>query len=556
MEVKLLEELNRQQQIREKGFDMIRPTEYGKIKVGTKTLEDATLQLGALQAQTKNLISKATIYRALAENDVEKLREISNYFYKTSGIYARACNYLATLYRYDWYIVPEIYDEKLKEEKIVSEFNKILNYLDNSSIKKLCGEIALNVIKNGAYYGYLVDSKDGIMIQELPVAFCRSRFNVNNFPTVEFNMRFFDKAFLDTNYRLKVLSLFPDEFKKGYMAYKSGKLSADSRIGLQDPTQDTLSSRWIQDSGWFMLDPTKTIKFSLNSGSDKCDIPLLINALPEILDLDAAQDLDRRKQLQKLLKVIVQKLPMDKNGDLIFDVDEARDIHNNAVQMLKRAVGVDVLTTFADIDSIDMSDKNTTTTQDDLKKVERSVFNALGISQNLFNTDGNMSLTMSILNDESSMRSLLFQFSNFFDRITQSQCANKKKCNFRLYMLETSQYNYKDLSKMYKEQVQIGYSKMLPQIALGHSQSSILNTAFFENQILHLSEVMLPPLMSSTMNLEDLKNNQSNQGNSNKNNNQNSQKKLGDTSEKKAGRPETPDEQKSDKTIQNKESMS
>jgi hypothetical protein len=100
-----------------------------------------------------------------------------------------------------------------------------------------------------------------------------------------------------------------------------------------------------------------------------------------------------------------------------------------------------------------MSDKNTTTTQDDLKKVERSVFNALGISQNLFNTDGNMSLTMSILNDESAMRSLLFQFANFFDRITQSQCSNKKKCNFRLYMLETSQYNYKDLSKMYKEQV-------------------------------------------------------------------------------------------------------
>jgi hypothetical protein len=72
-------------------------------------------------------------------------------------------------------------------------------------------------------------------------------------------------------------------------------------------------------------------------------------------------------------------------------------------------------------------------------------------------------------------------------------------------MLETTQYNYQDLSKMYKEQVQLGYSKMLPQIALGHSQSSILNTAYFENEILHLSEIMIPPLMSSTMSLEDLK---------------------------------------------------
>ena len=45
--------------------------------------------------------------------------------------------------------------------------------------------------------------------------------------------------------------------------------------------------------------------------------------------------------------------------------------------------------------------------KDDLEKVERSTFNALGISQNLFNTDGNLSLEKSILNDESSVRNLL-----------------------------------------------------------------------------------------------------------------------------------------------------
>jgi hypothetical protein len=121
--------------------------------------------------------------------------------------------------------------------------------------------------------------------------------------------------------------------------------------------------------------------------------------------------------------------------------------------MLKRAVGVDVLTTFADIDSIDMSDKNTTTSQDDLAKVERTVYNSLGVSQNLFNTDGNLSLEKSVLNDEGSVRTLLLQFGVFFDRLTQACGSNKKKYNFRLYMLETTQYNYKELSKLYKEQV-------------------------------------------------------------------------------------------------------
>ena len=85
------------------------------------------------------------------DNDVEKLREISDYFYKTSGIYQRVCNYFATMYRYDWYVVPEVYDESGKNEKILKDFTKILNYLDNSAIAKNCADIALGVIKNGAY---------------------------------------------------------------------------------------------------------------------------------------------------------------------------------------------------------------------------------------------------------------------------------------------------------------------------------------------------------------------------------------------------------------------
>jgi len=32
--------------------------------------------------------------------------EISNFFYRTSGIYARLCRYMAYLYKYDWFITP------------------------------------------------------------------------------------------------------------------------------------------------------------------------------------------------------------------------------------------------------------------------------------------------------------------------------------------------------------------------------------------------------------------------------------------------------------------
>ena len=72
------------------------------------------------------------------------------------------------------------------------------------------------------------------------------------------------------------------------------------------------------------------------------------------------------------------------------------------------------------------------------------------------------SLTNSILEDETVMRNLLLQFNAFFTRVTEAFSANKKKYNFKLYMLETTQYNYKELSKMYKEQATMGNSKMLP----------------------------------------------------------------------------------------------
>ena len=552
---------DRQEEIRSKGFNIVNtnyrmnggyegPTKYNSIKVGTKILEDAVLNLGSLRRATnRGYGDKINVLTAIGNHNLPLMRAISEYFYNTNGIYSRVCDYAAYLYRYDWYIVPEILEkENSNTEKIIKEFNTILNYLDNSHVKKVCGDIALDVIKYGAYYGYIFPSSTGLVLQQLPLNYCRSRFSIGDIPVVEFNMAFFDECFRDVNYRMKILKLFPEEFRKGYMLYKQGKLTPQYIGG-----DTVIIDKQQRTHGWYPLEPGCTVKFSFKNG----DQPLFINAIPNIIDLDAAQDLDRRKQMQDLMKIVIQKLPLDKNGDLIFDVDEARDIHNNAVEMLQHAIGVDVLTTFADVDIEDVSDKNSTTNDDDLERMERTVYNSFGISRNIFNTDGNLSLEKSILNDEATLKTLILQFGTFFDKVTKALSKNKKKYSFRLYMLETTQYNYKELAKMYKEQEQLGKSKMLSQIALGHSQSSILHTAYFENDILHLSELMIPPLMSSTLNAEAIlgksdQNKNSNSQNSSKGTSSSTQK----ISTKEAGRPEKEEGQKSDKTIANKESMS
>lgn len=490
-----------------------------------RRIDDAVLDLDSIK-KNRNMVKRydrARILDIIQKGNPDEMEALSEYYYQTNGIYSRTCNYFAQMYRYDWYTVPETYG-KVNTDKVVQDWKKLLTALDNSYIKKSCMDIASEVIRKGAYYCYISRGKDNrILLQSLPKKYCRCRYSSNGVPVIDFNMKYFDDAFNDPAYRVKVIKMFSPDFQRGYVMYKEGRLKGE----------------WNGDTaGWYPLEPGTAWKFNF----DNNDRPLFLNAILALEDLEQAQALDRKKQLQKLLKIIIQKLPTDKNGDLLFDIDEALDLHQNAVEMLSNAIGVDVLTTFADIKDISVSDERNTTATDELERNERAVYNAFGVAQGLFNAEGNISLANSVLNDEGYMRTFLLQLSMFYDWCVQSMSTNPKKYNFRLYMLETTQYNYKELSKMYKEQMQTGHAKMLPQIALGHSQSFILNSCYFENEILKLYEIMIPPLMSSTMNSDTIlgKNGQGSSSNS-----------QVSTEEKKNGRPEKPETEKSDKTIAN-----
>ena len=540
-----MQEQDRQAEIRSKGFNIYTgssieaslppgyehlPIDYKKTRVGVQTLDDAVLKFGDLRKANPQLGDKEFVLRAINNYDLKTMRKISMFFYRISGIYNRILRYLAFMYRFDWYVTPYVKSDTMKKEKILDGFEKCLHTLDTFGVKKNLGEISLKVLQQGCYYAYKVPTSQGTVLQELPPDYCRSRFNCGNKPAVEFNMKFFDDQFRDTEQKIRMLKMFPDEFRKGYVLYKKGKLKPDF-------SGDT--------NGWYLLNPQMTIRFTANGE----EYPAFISIIPLIIDLDEAQALDRKKTLQRLLKIVIQKMPLDKNGELIFDVDEAQQLHNNAVNMLGRAIGVDVLTTFAEVTVEDMTDSNASVQTDDLQRVERQVYNEAGVSQMQFNTDGNIALEKSILNDEATMYNLLLQFEVFLNELIEPMNKNKNKIEYQAQLLTTTIYNYKELAKLYKEQVQLGYSKMLPQIALGQSQSSILANAYFENDVLDLVSLFIPPMSSNTMNADALQTH-------------NQTRKSGSDASQKSdqgngpGRKELPDDEKSEKTMKNKESMS
>lgn len=498
--------------------------DFNKIKVGKEVLKnDVTSNIDFFNKKSGKL-DRDKIERAIKNNNIQEIRNISCLYFEKSGIYSRLCRYMAYLYRYDWFLTPLILDDKVKNEKVIEGWYKASLLLENSNLKKVFGNIALKVIKNGCFYGYKIEQKGAVFLQELAVNYCRSRYELNGRPAVEFNIKYFEDTFSDPAYRVRVLKMYPKEFQKAYLDYKNGRLPKD------------FSS---DDTGWFLLDPEKAVKFNLASN----DWPLFFSTIPALLDLDDAQDLDKKKMAQQILKIIIQKMPIDKNGDLIFDVEEAQALHNNAVAMLGDAIGVDVLTTFADVDVADLSDKGNVSSVDQLEKVERTVYNEAGVSQMQFNTDGNLALEKSILNDEATLTDLVEQFEAYAQDLLKPFNKNPKRLQYRVQILPTTIYNYKELSKTYKEQTMLGFSKLLPQVALGQTQTSIIATAIFENGIMNLDELFVAPQMSSTMSSKD--------NNNSSDNKTNVEKQI---SQDEGGRPELPDDEKSEKTIRNKES--
>ena len=124
-------------QVPENPYGMIEEFGYVANVIGsqdsltTEDLEDAVIELGDLRDTNPELANKKTVLDALARKDYEKLREISNFFYRTSGIYARLCRYMAYLYKYDWFITPYVMSDNTKSkgsDKILKSFNDALYF--------------------------------------------------------------------------------------------------------------------------------------------------------------------------------------------------------------------------------------------------------------------------------------------------------------------------------------------------------------------------------------------------------------------------------------------
>lgn len=490
--------------------------------------------------------SNEDLIKIVKGRDLKQKRQLSEYIAQINGIYARATRYISDVYRFDFMLYPnldldvEINDKMTKNT--LKKFNLLLEYFDNSSIQLMARKWAAQVCLVGAYYGYITeDINDKLVIQDLPVDYCRSRFFHRGRPAVEFNVRYFDVVTKSDTFRKTLLALFPKEIQDAYRKYTNGSLKNDEEPNSKDV--------------WILLDLNRAFKFNFYDS----DVPPFLYAIPSILQLGEVQDLTKEKLLQAIQKILSQKLELNKNGEIPFTMKEIQRLNQNAADMVGDAVGVSVLTTIADVKVHDLDNSDGTKAQDQVKAAENSVYNDFGFSTNLFNTDGNLALDKSIIVDEAFVKQLLLQFEQFFNDLI-SWKFNKKDSKFRMKMLNTTIFNYKELSEKYQALTKIGFSRFLPMVALGHTQKEVTSMVKLEQQMMQLDNWMLPPFSSNTMSSDTWAEVKAIQRGVTTDKSLQKEAQVADLVDDidkgtGSGRPALPDDQKTDKTIANQASQ-
>lgn len=407
------------------------------------------------------------INELLRRGSPEELRELSRYYYRVSGVYRNTIDLYAGMSRYEYIVTPVFEPGKAPSKtQVIPVFYQACSFADILHIPVNFTHIMRQILLNGVYYGILRKSNKGYTFQDLPIEYCRVRFkDENDLNVLEFNVAYFN-IIRDAEYQRVAIDTYPDEIKKAWRRYKRGDLD----------------SQWIELAGG-----AGGVSFSIGDGT-----PPLASSIPSIYQMDDAIGREADRDENELYKLLIQKMPIDNKGELVFQLDEVADIHASVAQMLSDTDTVDVLTTFGDTTLESIQDSTAATQSSNrIKKYVETAYDQLGVPELLFNCDTASGLDFAIKRMEAFVREITNLFSVWICYQINKKFA-KPKFHFDFEILPTTIFNQEQVQEKYFQGAQYGYSKMYAGVSLGIKQTNQISLMDFENEMLGMTEKMIP----------------------------------------------------------------
>ena len=396
---------------------------------------------------------------------------LSRNYFERGGFYWRLLMHYATLLKYTGLLIPNpSFGKNLSESYITKKYHSAISFIDKANLPDLFTHIGTKVLRDGSYYGVIQEVTDkSISILDLPIFYCRSRFkDKEGNDIIEFNVTYFD-TIRDGEYRKKALAAYPKDVVNWYKRWKARKVK----------------------SPWCYISTSVGICMSLID-----ERPVFLNIIAAELEYEDAKDINKERDLEEIRKILIQHIPHLTDGGLLFEPEEAVEMHKGAVDMMKKNENLSVLTTYADVDAI----VSKTANDNSLNSVDKALTNIYaeaGSSSQLFGTDSNLSLATSITNDMALMMVLARKMAKLITSIINEKYGNAN-ISFTYKILPVSFYNQKEYVEETLKLANSGYSFLLPALAMDLSQRELSNVKDLENDVLKLKEKLLPLSTSYT----------------------------------------------------------
>ena len=476
---------------------------YSKAQPKMIATSDATYgTLGTSRARYLERIRDYTpekIERIITSGSLAEQQALSRNFFYKDGYYKQIIIHYATLLKYAGLLIPNpSLGKKLSTSHISKRYYNALDYVEKMNLPVFLTDCATRALIDGCYYGVIVQlDKQNFSVLDLPSGYCQTRYkDLNGDDLIEFDVSYFN-SIVDLTAKEQALASYPKFIRDAYKKWQKQKSS----------------------NSWVIIPSDIGICFPFFDGR-----PLFLSVIPASLEYDDAIQTERDRDAEEIRKILVQKIPHLQDGRLLFEPDEAAEMHAGAVGMLKGNKNISVLTTYADVDAV-VSKTTGESTSKTLEQIEKNIYAQAGVSGQIFSSTGSSTLDASIKNDIALMMYLANKFSRFITNSINRIYGNTN-ITFKYQILPVSIHN---MDKFVDQSFKLsgsGYSYLLPVVALGLSQRDIVNLKELENDVLKLGEKLIPLSSSYTQ-----------------------------SSDNPSGRPKLDDSEKAEKTIKNEESL-
>ena len=476
-----------QQETKESKTETPTPQELHYFKLNTNKLvnlvqKDLLLNLRSnLEGRTflANHTKKDIINYLQAPATSEKmLRQISNLLYNLSPQYKRLLHYISGMARFDHVIdinstsLINTTNEPKEPDKISKKYYKHANFINNMNIKHEFNKILKIMLLEDTFFGYDYSTNNSYFIQKLNPEFCRLHGWADGTRVFQFDFTFFN----NTYNRNLLETYYAPEFKERYEKYK--ELGKDYR--------------------WQELDTDRAICLKFNEETEY-SVPFFASVFPDIFDLQDYKLLHKVNVEMQNSVLIVGKIPYLKSSEVsnsfALQLDDAVAFGQKIIQEIPDFSSF-LLSPYESVDAIHLGDKNSML-KNPVTEAEASFWSSSGVNMAIFNSDkiSEESIRKSIQADENVIFSVYRQFERWLNRKIKLSVDSE----FRVRILDTTQFNYGEVFKRYKEAAIYGIPvKRELYASLGGNPIDMQSAIIMENEILKLHDVLNPLISSNT----------------------------------------------------------